>query len=59
MTQILEETRHAMERDAHFWDEDEYYIIVEEFEEQLSGFKMEFKEFSYCSGALVLRPAKR
>jgi hypothetical protein len=59
MTQILEETRHAMERDAHFWDEDEYYIIVEEFKEQLSGFKMEFEKFSCCSGALVIRPAKR
>jgi len=44
------------ERDAHLRDEDEYYIIAEEFKEQLSRFKMDFEKFSCCSSALAIRP---
>ncbi len=37
-------------KDADLWDEDEYYIVVDEFREQMSEYHMEFEKFSYCSG---------
>jgi len=59
MTETLEEMNYAMGKDADLWDEDEYYIIVDEFREQMSEYHMEFEKFSYCSGLLVMEPPKR
>lgn len=59
MTETLEEMNYAMGKDADLWDKDEYYIIVDEFKEQISEYHMEFEKLSYCSGVLMIRPAKR
>lgn len=59
MTETLEEMNYAMGKDADLWDEDEYYIVVDEFREQMSEYHMEFEKFSYCSGVLVMEPPKR
>ncbi len=55
---VIFETKKDMEecktQAGDYWDDEEYYIIVEEIKKQLPSLKIDFIKKSYCSGVLVI-----
>lgn len=53
------ETREGLEQVrkeySHIWDDDEFYLIVEEIKERLSGKEVQFVEISFCAGVMIIR----
>jgi len=45
----------ARERNANEWDEEEYYIVVDELKREINGIVFEFNRITYCSGIIVMR----
>ena len=53
-TQTRAEMDAACVKDLDDWDDDEFYIVVDELEALLEGVQIHFYKKSYCSGVCVI-----
>lgn len=56
---VLTKTRADMDnarlKDQDYWDDEESYIVLDEFTALLADFQIDFYKKSYCSGVIVLK----
>lgn len=54
MTSTQNEMNWAQQKDSNLWDDEEFYIVVTDYQGLLEEYQLEFNPMSYCSGVLII-----